>query len=206
VISPSDRRAALFLLLLGSAGLVVRMAVGGDRPAGALLYEPVAESNRPTRDSLAARAARLARPLQAGERIDLNTATAEELARLPRIGPGLAARIVADRAAHGPFASADALVRVPGIGPTTLKGVRAHVLASGVRPNGVQSRVGDSTVTLNTATVEELAQLPGIGPRRAQAIVQERRLRGPFNRIDDLIRVRGIGPAIVEQLRGRVRP
>lgn len=50
-------------------------------------------------------------------RLDVNTAPAESLAALPGIGPVLAARIVADRAAHGPFAGPADLQRVRGIGP-----------------------------------------------------------------------------------------
>lgn len=50
-------------------------------------------------------------------RLDVNTASAESLATLPGIGSVLAARIVADRAAHGPFASPADLQRVRGIGP-----------------------------------------------------------------------------------------
>lgn len=74
-------------------------------------------------DSVAARARRLARPLGRGDRIDMDKANAEEISRLPRIGPGLAARIVADREAHGPFGSLQGLDRVSGIGPSVLKAV-----------------------------------------------------------------------------------
>jgi competence protein ComEA len=60
-------------------------------------------------------------------------------------------------------------------------------------------------VSLNAATAEELAQLPGIGPVRAEAIVADRRRHGPFRRIEDLERVPGIGSATVERLRERLR-
>ncbi len=59
--------------------------------------------------------------------IDLNTATPEQLAELPGIGPELAARIVRYRVQHGPFRSVDALEAVPGIGPKRLAQVRPHV-------------------------------------------------------------------------------
>ena len=49
--------------------------------------------------------------------LNVNSATAVELERLPGIGPSLARRIVADREARGPFATVAALDRVPGIGP-----------------------------------------------------------------------------------------
>ncbi len=53
-------------------------------------------------------------------RMNLNTATASQLERLPRIGPRMAARIVAYRAEHGAFQRVEDLVRVRGIGPKTL--------------------------------------------------------------------------------------
>ncbi|HEU0077054.1 MAG TPA: helix-hairpin-helix domain-containing protein, partial [Longimicrobiaceae bacterium] len=49
------------------------------------------------------RAEQASRPLGAAERIDPNTASATELERLPRVGPGLAAKIVARRQSAGPF-------------------------------------------------------------------------------------------------------
>jgi competence protein ComEA len=52
--------------------------------------------------------------------VDLNTATAEQLETLPRVGPSLAARIIAWRTAHGRFARVADLGRVPGIGDRTL--------------------------------------------------------------------------------------
>lgn len=57
-------------------------------------------------------------------RIDLSTAPVEELALLPEIGPSLAARIAADRAVRGAFASVDDLARVPGIGERKIAELR----------------------------------------------------------------------------------
>jgi len=53
----------------------------------------------------------------------------------------------------------------------------------------------------NTADADMLEQLPGIGPSRAAAIVEERSTRGPFALVDDLVRVRGIGPATLDGIR-----
>ncbi len=59
--------------------------------------------------------------------VDVNEATAEELERLPQIGPSLAQRIVEYRQAHGPFASPEQLREVPGIGPSTYAMVRDRI-------------------------------------------------------------------------------
>ncbi|MBI4126759.1 MAG: helix-hairpin-helix domain-containing protein [Deltaproteobacteria bacterium] len=56
-----------------------------------------------------------------GQRLNVNTTTAEALELLPGIGPSLAARIVADRSQHGSFSDLNALDRVPGIGPKTIE-------------------------------------------------------------------------------------
>ncbi|MGQ0617849.1 MAG: ComEA family DNA-binding protein, partial [Acidimicrobiia bacterium] len=56
-------------------------------------------------------------------------------------------------------------------------------------------------VALNTATVGELDALPGIGPTTAAAIVAFRDQHGPFGSVDELLDVRGIGPAKLDQLR-----
>lgn len=204
VPASDDRNAALILLSLAAAGILIRGLVGGASAPGAVAYREVATS-RPGRDSVAQRAARLARPLGRGETIDVDVAPASELARLPRIGAALAARIVAQRDEHGPFGSLQALDRVSGVGPAVLQAVRPHVTFSAVPalPSEVSQVPG--IVTLNTASAQQLARLPAIGPTKARAIVEDRRRHGPFRRLEELTRVRGIGDATVERLRGLVR-
>ena len=58
---------------------------------------------------------------------------------------------------------------------------------------------------LNRATAEQLEELPGVGPSIAGAIVDHRETSGAFRSVDDLLEVRGIGPARLEQLRDLVR-
>lgn len=56
-------------------------------------------------------------------------------------------------------------------------------------------------VDLNSADIGTLRQLPGVGPHLAARIVDHRDKNGPFNRVDDLKAVHGIGPATLERLR-----
>ena len=59
--------------------------------------------------------------------LDLNSASAAQLEALPKVGPAMAARIVAFRQKHGPFPAVDSLVRVPGIGPATMSLLRGRL-------------------------------------------------------------------------------
>ena len=59
-------------------------------------------------------------------------------------------------------------------------------------------------VNLNTASGDELERLPGIGPSRARAILELRAKLKRFARIEDLLRVKGIGRATFRRLRPRV--
>ena len=65
---------------------------------------------------------------------------------------------------------------------------------------------GATVVSLSSATVEELDELPGVGPITAQKIVDYRAEHGPFASVDDLDAVPGIGPTRIEQLRDLVTP
>jgi competence protein ComEA len=74
----------------------------------------------------------------------------------------------------------------------------------GAGPAGTPA--GAVKVSLAIATVEQLDELPGIGPVTAQKIVDWRTTHGPFRSVEDLDDVPGIGPARVEQLRELVTP
>ena len=56
-------------------------------------------------------------------------------------------------------------------------------------------------VNLNTATSEQLQQVPGIGPSTADKILQFRKSYGAFKSVDDLRAIRGIGPKRLEKMR-----
>jgi len=211
-----ETRSVLLLLSLAVAGHGARLLLQSPvAPPGELLATP-----RPPQDpaSQRARAARLARPLRKGEQVDLNSAPAEEIARLPRIGMSLAKRIVADRVAHGLFRGPADLDRVPGVGPALLDvladrgrfgGVDAANPAAGKadanpRISGIyggQAQPGlAQPVDLNSASEADLKALPGIGRARALAILAYRRENGPFAAVSDLGRVPGFSQALVARL------
>lgn len=83
-------------------------------------------------------------------------------------------------------------VVVPGPG-----GVEAPATASGVGAD-------DGLVHLNSATVEQLESLPGVGPVLAGRIVEFRDRAGPFEQVEDLLEVSGIGEAKLASLRDHV--
>ena len=71
---------------------------------------------------------------------------------------------------------------------------------------GGGGETGDDTVSLNSATAEELITLPGVGPATAEAIIAHREEAGHFTSIEQLLDVSGIGPAKFAQLKDKVRP
>lgn len=112
---------------------------------------------------------------------------------------------------------ADAIARAGGPGPKAdLAAVNlAAPLADGQQvvvparlPPGAAPRAGvpGAKVSLSTATVEQLDELPGVGPVTAQKIVDWRASHGPPRSVDDLDAIPGIGPTRIEQLRDLVTP
>lgn len=210
-----ERRAVVLILGLAAAGQGIRMLQGQpDSPPGQvqLLAAGGPGAPRAHRDSSLA----FARPLAPGERIDLDRATAQEITRLPRVGLSLARTIIADRESHGPFGSLEALDRVPGIGPGLLGAIGPHVRFSAARqetlwqppsPGGAGQGAepwNRRIVDLNSADAAELEKLPFVGPYMAAQIVAYRNRHGPFESVDSLLKVPGVGPATLAKIRDRV--
>lgn len=61
-----------------------------------------------------------------------------------------------------------------------------------------------SIVNINTANVDTLTTLPGIGPKKAESIIEYRELNGSFQSVSELANVKGIGERMVERLQDQV--
>jgi competence protein ComEA len=211
-----ERLALGVVALLLAAGVGARAVRGTPAPAaweGAGASVSATALTAEVADSLA-RVRHRRTPLAPGEVLDLNTATVDDLVRLPRVGPALAGRIVARRETHGPYRTLADLDSVPGVGPALLAQVaplvglpepapRAVPPPASVGVTAASSAAGapGGRVDVNTAGAAELERLPGIGPALAQRIVSWRAANGPFRAVEDLQRVPGIGVAKLERLR-----
>ena len=201
-MAPKERRALMLLGGLAIAGHLILAAVTapGTAPGAVELFDRATDG-----DPLAQRdrSVRLATPLGDGERVDADVASAEELGRLPGVGPALAKRIVADREKGGVFGQLSGLDRVPGVGPAMLERLRPHLSFGGRSAEAIAVPV-DGLVDINRAGAAELDALPGIGAIRAQSIVAFRDSVGPFRQLSDLRRIPGLTTAVVARIAPRL--
>ena len=81
----------------------------------------------------------------------------------------------------------------------------AHAAAGDAQRTPPTAATGSSeVVNLNSATVAQLADLPGIGMKTAELIVQYRGKNGPFKKIEELMNIRGIGEKSFLRIKDRV--
>jgi competence protein ComEA len=156
--------------------------------------------------------------------VDLNNADKALLRQLPEVGDALADRIEEYRRERGGFRTVDELRNVSGIGPKKLARIRPWVYVEDDGSEDEEATVrtvsltgkktampaGDNRgrkgetltgpVDINEASEEKLKEVPGIGKVTAARIVAARKQK-PFESVDDLRRVPGIGAKTLEKLR-----
>jgi comEA protein len=72
------------------------------------------------------------------------------------------------------------------------------------RGASAQSPSSDAKVNLNTAGLDELVTLPGIGKAYAERILEYREKNGPFKKVEEILNVRGIGEKTFERIKDRL--
>lgn len=214
-----EQRALLFVGVLGLLGLLVGKAgipalSGTDQAQPQMLVAAVKEDQQ--------------------VQIDIRSASKDELMLLPGIGEKRAQDILDFRTQHqftsvrdlleikgigektlakmlplllpiGPgdqaLASGSAQVSAP-VEPLALPIQDTPSAAS--KKETVAKSALTNVVNLNTAGLEELCTLPGIGEVKARAIIAYRAQNGPFASIDDIVQVKGIGAKTLEKIRHRL--
>lgn len=134
--------------------------------------------------------------------IDLNSAALEDLLFINGIGEVTAGKIIEYANTTG-FYSVDDLIKIDGIGNKKLEAIRPFVTV--IVQNITESSSTDvyenqKQIDLNTATIEELTTIDGIGQVTAEKIVDYARTSG-FNTVEDLLNINGIGEKKLESIR-----
>ena len=142
-----------------------------------------------------------------GEEIYVHAAGAVVRPGVYRLPPGTRVADLVDAAGGlAPGAAPDLL----NLAAEVVDGQQVYVPRAGERPppgagGGGATGAPAGPLDLNTATAEQLEELPGVGPATARAILDHRERHGPFASVDELLEVRGIGEAKLEALRDLVR-
>ncbi len=213
ILTPSEQKALLFLLICFFAGsLLNRLGFSAIAPLSANKDSQLTDLQS-FEDSLQTDVVPI---------IDIRTATLEELILLPGIGEKRAQDIIEHRS-RSPFQNVNEIMLIKGIGLKTYEKMRPMLLVFGNDEPIDKSSTSSKTTTeagssktstkkadltgkvnLNTATLEQLCTLVGIGPAKAQAIIDYRTEHGAFTAIEDITKVKGIGPATFAKNKDRL--
>ncbi len=154
-----------------------------------------------------------------GALIDINTADEKTLESLPGVGKSTAKAIVAGR----PYKSVDDLKRVKGMSDAKIQMLKDKVTVGGATATTAPAAASQKAATtqkaatekaqktaaklapgqrinINTATKQELEALPGIGPAKAQAIIDNR----PYSKPEDIMKVKGIKQKIFDKIKDNI--
>lgn len=136
--------------------------------------------------------------------LDLNSVSEKELEFLPGIGPTRAHAIIDYRNSVGEFKAIEDLLSVKGIGEKTLDGFCELITVVTKKGLSVDKTEFPNLININSASIEQLCTLPGIGDVKARSIIEYRRHNGVFKKTDELINVSGIGDSTLNKIRGSI--
>ena len=141
--------------------------------------------------------------------IDINTAEIKELQNITGVGPVIAQRIIDDRNANGPFYTISDIKRVNGIGDVTFEKMITQITVGNVIPPPKESENGmpnpaPAKININTAGSSELEDITGVGPVIAGRIIDYRVQNGPFQNLEDIKNVSGIGEATFKKMKDEI--
>ena len=209
-MSTDERRALAIILSILLAGAAARWL---DRPTPLpddIASLDLAQFEQDSRDAAERKAPQKEAQRTATPRakLDLNSATLQQIDSLPGVGRTVAERIIAQRAT-APFRYHSDLRNVRGIGPAMAARLAPLVLLSEDPPRApepVEQSAAPAArpagpIDLNRATAAELETLPGVGPSLAQRFIAWRDSAGRFSSWEDVDRVAGVGPALLAKLK-----
>ncbi len=142
---------------------------------------------------------------------DLNTVSKQELITISGIGEKRAEDIIAYRSKNG-FRSRKDLLNIKGIGIKRYSKMKDFFIEMSSETDIIESSEPEKEkdiilpiiININSAGIDELTKLKGIGPSKAEKIVALRNELGKFNSIDDLLKVKGIGPKTLEKFKKQI--
>ena len=201
-----DARGRVLLVIVAVVALVAFASLMLLRPSSDVTLDRQAETERPQTASAAVTTNRSVVVVVHVDGAVVNPGVYELRSEIPRVGDAVDA---AGGLAEGADTTSMNLAAPLGDGQKVhvpLQGEVAPVEAGDVAGSASagSSDVGSSLVNINSATVEELDSLPGVGPSTAAAIVEDRDANGPFSSPEDLMRVSGIGEKKFAKLRDHV--
>ena len=149
---------------------------------------------------------------------NLNKVTADELILLQGVGPATAKQIL-DYQQNMGFQKVEDLMNIKGIGTKKFNALKEFFFVDShnevanleqstnhllIHSSEKTLPSGSTKININTASENELITLTGIGPKRAQDIIQYRTQYGVYRKIEDLQNVKGIGPKTFEKIMNQI--
>ncbi|XP_036394974.1 endonuclease/exonuclease/phosphatase family domain-containing protein 1-like [Megalops cyprinoides] len=150
------------------------------------------------------------------ERLNINTATEEELMTLPGVNRTVAQNIVEYRECIDGFKKVEDLALVSGVGAAKLEAIKLeicvsnrtgssqHSPSSSLRKEHNHEHLTYTGMNINTATTAQLVSIRGITEKIAKNIVDFRNEHGPFKSIEDLVKVNQINSSLLDKIRFQV--